>query len=109
MRTGMKVILAAMGVAFLASPVMAQYWQNPTAPVRPDLSTDNVFWGQVWGPAYAYGSAHGPAYGSAYGPAYGSAAPAPIRRFAPAVPVEGHPRILDCVHVTFPQCSSGGN
>jgi hypothetical protein len=102
MRTGMKMTLAAMSVAVMASPVMAQYWQNPTALVRPDLSTDNVFWGQVYGPAYA----HGPAYGSAYG----SAGPAPVvGRFAPGVTVDGHPRILDCVHVTFPQCSSGGN
>jgi hypothetical protein len=101
MRTIMKVILAAMSVAVLASPVMAQNWWNPTAPVRPDLSTDNVFWGQVYAPAYAYGS---PAY------AYGSAAHAPpMARFVPGVTVAGHPRILDCVHVTFPQCSSGGN
>ena len=25
----------------------------------------------------------------------------------PGVTVDGHPRILDCVHVAFPQCSGG--
>jgi hypothetical protein len=110
MRTGVKVILAAMSVAVLVSPVMAQNWQYPTAPVRPDVSTDNVFWGQVYDPAFAYGaaaSAQG-SYGSAAG-AYGSAAGAPVGRGAPGLSVDGNPRIIDCVHVTFPQCSSGGN
>jgi hypothetical protein len=90
MRTGMKVILAATSVAILASSAVAQKW-NPTSPVRPDVSTDNVFWGEFYDPAYAYGSA----------------GPASAGRFAPGVTVDGHPRILDCVHVTFPQCSGG--
>jgi hypothetical protein len=99
--------------------VMAQNW-NPTAPVRPDISTDNVFWGMVPEPPFAYGSAApaygsaAPAYGSAapaYGsavPVYGSVAPAPAGRFAPGVTVDSYPRIIDCVHVPFPQCSGGG-
>jgi hypothetical protein len=106
MRTSVKVILAAVSSAVLASSVMAQNWRNPDAPLLPDLSTDNVFWGEV------YAHPHPFAYGSA-APAYGSAAPAPAGRFAPGVTgpgvtVSGHPRIIDCVHVTFPQCSGGG-
>jgi hypothetical protein len=94
MRTRTKVILAAMGVATLAPPVMAQTWPYANVPV----STDNVFWGL----AYA------PLYGSAYG-AYGSAAPLRRGQLAPGMVAAPLPRILDCVHVPFPQCSSGGN
>jgi opacity protein-like surface antigen len=96
MRTSMKVILAAMSAAVLASPVMAQNWQSPYAPVRPDLSTDNVFWGEVPVAPHGYG--------------YGSAARGQAGWVAPGgVTIDGHPRILDCVHVPFPQCSGGGN
>jgi hypothetical protein len=90
-KTNLKVILAAMSVAVLASPVTAQTWRDERAPLRGDLSTDNVFWGEVHEPPHAYGSAvHRPA-----GPP------------ASGVTVDGHPRIVDCVHVTFPQCSGG--
>jgi hypothetical protein len=97
MRTSMKVILAATGIAALASPVPAQTWPDANVPV----STDNVFWGLAYAPLY------GPAYG-AYG-AYGSAAPPRPGQFAPGMVATPLPRILDCVHVPFPQCSSGGN
>jgi hypothetical protein len=101
MRTSTKVILAAMGVAALASPVMAQTWPDVNVPV----STDNVFWGLAYAPLY--GSAYG-AYGAhgAYG-AYGSAAPVRPGLLAPGVVEAPLPRILDCVHVPFPQCSGG--
>jgi hypothetical protein len=97
MRTSVKVILAAMGVAALASPVMAQGisgtpWREANVPV----STDNVFWGLAYAPLY------GPAYG-----AYGSVAPPRAGQFAPGVVAAPLPRILDCVHVPFPQCSGG--
>jgi len=101
MGTGMKAILAAAGVAILASPVMAQTWRDVNVPV----SMDNVFWGLAYAPLYG----HAPAYG--YAPAYGAAAPYRAWQRAPGLPgvaVEGHlPRILDCVHVPFPQCSGG--
>jgi hypothetical protein len=96
----MKMILAAMGAAALASPVIAQTWPDANVPV----STDNVFWGLAYAPLY--GSANR-AYG-AYG-AYGSAAPLRPGRPAPGAPMAPLPRILDCVHVPFPQCSGGGN
>ena len=94
MRAGMKVILATMGVAILASPVVAQTWPEANVPV----STDNVFWGLAYAPPYR------PAHG-----AYGSVAPPRPGQFAPGVVAAPLPRILDCVHVPFPQCSGGGN
>jgi hypothetical protein len=39
MGTNLKVILAAVGIAVLTSPVMAETLRNPPAP----LSTDNAF------------------------------------------------------------------
>jgi hypothetical protein len=101
MGTDMKVkaILAAMGIAALASPVVAQTWPDANVPV----STDNVFWGLAYAPLYG----HVPGYG----PAYGYAAPGRGWQRGPGLPgaaVEGRlPRILDCVHVPFPQCSGG--
>jgi hypothetical protein len=99
MRTTMKMMLAVTGIAVLASPAMAQTWWNAPVP----LSTDNVFWGLAYGPAY-------PAYGPAY-PAYGSAVPLTAGRRGPGFVAVAPPlpRILDCVHVTFPQCSGAGN
>jgi hypothetical protein len=90
MRNWTRVILATMGIAVLASPVMAQTWWSGNVP----LSTDNVFWGLAYGPVYVP-------------PAYGSVAPR-AGRLAPGFVVVAPPvpRILDCVHVTFPQCSS---
>jgi hypothetical protein len=98
MKTKMKVFRAAMGIAVLSSPVAAQTWRDANIPV----STENVFWGLALAPLYAP---------PLYGPAYGSVARAPAGRFVPgpgpaAVPVP-LPRILDCVHVTFPQCGGG--
>jgi hypothetical protein len=94
----MKVILAATGVAVLASPIMGQTLRDANIPV----STDNVFWGLAVAPLY------GPAYGRAYGPAYGSVARVPAGRFVPGSVATPLPLILDCVHVPFPQCSGGG-
>ncbi len=97
MRTNMKVILAATGIAVLSSPVTAQTWRDANIPVW----TDNVFWGLALAPLQA------PAYG-AYGPAYGSVARAPAGRVEPApLAAPPLPPILDCVHVPFPQCSGG--
>ena len=114
MRTSMKVILATMGVAVLAYPVKAGTWQNGY--VQPDLSTDNVFWGMQSGqPVYG----HHPAYEQPYGYPYGNGSAAhrtvgrpvahpPAGPPAPGGIIEGvQPRIIDCVHVQFPQCSSG--
>ena len=86
------MVLAALGGAVLASPGMAQIWWNPKVPP----STDNVFWGLAYGPAYAP-------------PTYGSVAHPPAARLAPVFVVVAPPRILDCVHVTFPQCGGGGS
>jgi hypothetical protein len=92
MRTSIKVILAAaMGVAVLASPVTAQNRLEPWIPV----STDNVFWGLAVGPVIHEG------------PAYGSVRPVAPGRFVPGPVYGAPPRILDCVHVTFPQCGGG--
>lgn len=85
MTTRLKVILAAMGVAALASPAMAQAVRHTTVP----LSENNVFWGMEDAPL------HGNAYGSNVHP----------RTDRPPHGVAGiQPRILDCVHVPFPQC-----
>jgi hypothetical protein len=97
----MRVILAAMGVAVLASPVMAQTWSGPQVPVW----VDNVFWGQAYAPlqgGFASGAVSfgAPAYGSVAGPRGG--------RPVPGVVVPARPVILDCVHVTFPQCGGTG-
>ena len=89
---GLLAAMAAMGVAVLASPVMAQSRQEPWIPV----STENVFWGLAVGPVIH----EGPAYGSVRPVAPGQVVPGPVYG-AP-------PRILDCVHVTFPQCGGGG-
>lgn len=97
MKTAMKVILTGIGIAVLASPVMAQTWWNARVP----LSTDNALWGLAYEPPYV-----APAYGA---PAYGSVARLPSGRLAPGFTVVAPPRILDCVHVTFPQCSGAGN
>jgi cation transporter-like permease len=43
MRTNLKVILAAMGIAVLTSPVMAGTLSNTHAPLSAELSTDNAF------------------------------------------------------------------
>jgi hypothetical protein len=43
MGTNLKVILAAMGIAVLTSPVMAETLRNTHAQLSTDLSTDNAF------------------------------------------------------------------
>jgi hypothetical protein len=119
MRTSMKVMLAAMGAAVGAYPVMADTLRNGY--VQPDLSTNNVFWGMRYAayrrhPAYehpAYGGhgygyvAHPPA-GHPYG--YGPVVHLPAGRLAPGGTVEGvnNPPNVDCIHVLFPQCGDGG-
>jgi hypothetical protein len=105
MRTSVKVMLAAIGAAVVGYPVMAGTVRNGY--VQPDLSTDNVFWGMPYPgyprhPAYEHPAHRHPPYG------YGSAAHPP-GRLAPGGTVEGvNPPIVDCVHVLFPQCGSGG-
>jgi hypothetical protein len=119
MRISVKAIPAALSAALLASPVIAQTLVEPQVPV----STDNVFWGLAYSLAPAAVAVAQPAYGSvalvrrhrrhARAMAY-AYQPAPA--FGAAVaPAEGLPvgatnlpRILDCVHVTFPQCGNGG-
>jgi hypothetical protein len=79
--------LAALTLAAIASPVMAEPPRDTNIP----LSTDNVFRGEANSRPYGY-VAHTPA-----------------GRRAAGVAIEpAHPRILDCVHVTFPQCGEGG-
>jgi hypothetical protein len=94
MKTGVKVILAAMGAAILASPVTAMTWGTMQVSPSPDVSTDNVFWGMPYGRPHAH--------------AYGYAAHPPANRPAPSINYQNQPRFLDCVHVTVPQCSGGG-
>jgi hypothetical protein len=81
--------LAALTLAAIASSVMAEPRRDTNIP----LSTDNVLWGEANKRPYGYGSVAHP----------------PAGRRAPGVAIEpAHPRILDCIHVTFPQCSDGG-
>ncbi len=77
MRANLKVILAAIGVAVLASPVAAQSEpRHHAAHPAPGVSRT-----------------------------YGSTLPAPAWRPAPGVITGGGQfRVPDCVHVTFPQC-----
>jgi hypothetical protein len=83
-KSSLKVILAAVGIAVLASPVKAETWR--------DLSTDNALWSEEVEPEHAHVAASHPRTG----------------RLAPGVAIGGaSPRILDCVHVAFPQCSGG--
>lgn len=84
------MILAAIGVAALTSPVTAQIRPNTSPP----LSEDNVFWGLENAPPleHTYGSAHQTRM---------DRAPAST----PDVAAAPTPRIIDCVHVPFPQCS----
>jgi hypothetical protein len=90
MRTNIILALTAMGITVLSFPVMAQTWRYANIP----LSMDNVFWHLAVPPPY--------------GPAYGSIARAPMGRFARGPFAAPLPRILDCVHVPFPQCSGAG-
>jgi hypothetical protein len=100
MRTSMKVIVAATGAVVLASPAMASNWR--TAPVP--LSA-NTTWGLGYR-GYAHQRPHEHGYGRGYGAAYAPQAAQP----APGAGMGGgvRPQILDCVHVTFPQCGCGG-
>jgi len=72
--------LAALTLAEIASPVVAEPQQDTNTPP----SAGNVSSGEV--------SKH--PYGSVPHPLAGRRAPS-------------HPRILDCVHRPFPQCSGG--
>jgi hypothetical protein len=93
------MILTAIGGVALASPVMAQTADQTGRYATQPLSENNVFWGMEREPQPSR------AYGSSVYPAG-----QPLRDVgaAPgAVDVHAPPRILDCVHVAFPQCSGG--
>jgi hypothetical protein len=96
----MKATLAAIGIAIMASPVMAQNPRNANIPV----STDNVFWGLAVAPLQVPAPAYGLAYGSVV---RAPVRPAPGLAGGPVFDAVPLPRILDCVHVPFPQCSGG--
>ena len=95
MKTTTIAILAAMGVALLASPVVAQTWQRTSPP----LPEENVFWGLENTPP------QGHTYGSIVRPRAGSFPRGAV--VAPGTADASAPRIIDCVHVTFPQCGGG--
>ena len=109
MRTSTKfvagILLTVAGVAALASPVSAQVRRDAWIPVE----TNNVYWGLATGPVILQGPGlpSGGAYGYV-GPAYGAVGQVP-RAPVPAPTYDVTPRILDCVHVPFPQCSGAGN
>jgi hypothetical protein len=96
MKTQTIANLAAMGIALLASPVAAQTWQRTSAP----LPENNVFWGLENAPP------QGHTYGSNVRPRAGSLPRGAI--VAPGTADATGPRVIDCVHVTFPQCGGGG-
>jgi hypothetical protein len=65
----------------------------------PPLWENNVFWGMESEPQPSRG------YGSSVYPA--GQPPRDVGAAPGAVDVHAQPRILDCVHVAFPQCSGG--
>jgi hypothetical protein len=78
MRTNLKVILATIGIAVLASPVMAHSERHHHHATR---STPGV------------------------SGTYGYIAPAPIGPVIGVMPLGGgQVRVNDCIHTTFPQC-----
>jgi hypothetical protein len=86
MKTRTMMMLAAMGVAALASPVMAQTVRNNVP-----LSENNALWGLENAPPHEH--------------AYGSVTHPGTSRLAPGAAAVAPHRIIDCVHVQFPQCS----
>jgi hypothetical protein len=71
----------------------ADAYEHPWRDTHGPQSTDHPLWRGMQRHRYGYGSA-------AYSPA---------GRLAPREVIEGtRPRILDCVHVLFPQCGDGG-
>jgi hypothetical protein len=90
MKTTTVMILAAMSVGALASPVMAQSWPNIN---NVPVSENNALWGVESAPPHEH--------------AYGSTARAHTGRVArqPEAAAASQGRVIDCVHVTFPQCS----
>jgi hypothetical protein len=83
MRTSLKVVMAAIGVAVLASPVMAQSESHPSA--APSAATTSI------------------------SNARGSVVHTRTTRSGPAANIEGSQiRLDDCVHVAFPQCGGSG-
>ena len=86
-------LMAVVAVAVLAPPAAAQVRREPWIPV----STNNVFWGLAAGPVILDPVFPPPAY-----PAYGAVGRVPPGARAPAPAYV--PRILDCVHIPFPQC-----
>jgi hypothetical protein len=94
MRTNLKVVLATLGIAVLASPVMAQ-----SLIPRPDVELSAANISNARGSAIA-SNAHG-----SVSNARGSAAHTRASRAGAAAPIEGSEiRLDDCVHVAFPQC-----
>lgn len=93
-------LLAAVVAGALAAPAAAQVRREPWIPV----STNNVFWGLALGPPILDPVFPQPSGDPVWGHAYGAAGPVP-----PGAPVPGRayvPRILDCVHIAFPQCGA---
>jgi hypothetical protein len=88
MKMSTVVVLTAMGVAALASPVMAQTWRNSN---NVPVSENNALWGLENAPPHEH--------------AYGSSAHLQTSRIAPGTGAVAPHRIIDCVHVPFPQCS----
>ena len=78
MSTKLKVILTAVSIAVLASPVMAQ--QTDAKQQQAEISR-------------AHGSTHG------HPRAHGHVTEAPVQVVPPAQSL-----VQDCIHVTFPQC-----
>jgi hypothetical protein len=83
--------------AIVSGPAYAQSlvthtdaYEHPLRNTHGPRLIDHVLWSGVHGHRYGYGSvAHSPA--------------------GRLTPIEGaRPRILDCVHVSFPQCGDGG-
>jgi hypothetical protein len=93
MKTRTIAILAAMGVALLASPVVAQTWQRTSPP------EENIFWGLENTPL------QGQTYGSIVRPRAGSLPRGAV--VGPGTADASAPRVIDCVHVAFPQCGGG--
>jgi hypothetical protein len=88
MRTSLKVIVAAMCTAVLASPVMAQSESNPhAAPAAAGISN---------------------AHGSAAGNSNTHRSVARIRTNGLVGTEGGQNSLDDCTHVAFPQCGGAG-
>jgi hypothetical protein len=108
-KVGLAAVCAAAVAFSIASPALAQSWQTPNGRyANVPVSTDNALWGLAFAPLQA--PAYGLAYGSAAGVPRGRPVPGAATNPPVGSPLSPLPRILDCVHVTFPQCGGvGGN